>query len=135
MGQLRGQASLFNITVLGTERHASWGAIFTMRGSIPSDIEVSNRSRWVASNSFANGPLISALHGPPSHIARRSVQYRRTFKVGQQIANKSKPVIDSFGRCIRAFQCFKFYKPFAKYLYKRLGNLPFHARIHHFLMP
>ena len=131
MGQLRCHASLFNITVLGTERHASWGAIFTMRGSIPSDIEVSNRSRWVASNSFANGPLISALHGPPSHIARRSVQYRRTSAT---IATR-QPVIDSFGRCIRTFQFFKFYKPFAKYLYKRLGNLPFHACIHHFLMP
>jgi hypothetical protein len=71
---------------------------------------------------------------PASHIVPSSVQYRRTFKVGQQIANESKPLIDSLGRGVRAFQFFKFYKPPAKNLYKRLGNLPFHACIHHFLM-
>jgi hypothetical protein len=69
-----------------------------------------------------------------SPIARRSVQHRRTFKVGQQISNESKPFIDSPGRGVRAFQFFEFYKPPAKDLHKRLGNLPFHACIHHVLM-
>jgi hypothetical protein len=40
----------------------------------------------------------------------------------------------SLGRGVRAFQFFKFYKPPAKNLHKRLGNLPFHAYIHHVLM-